>query len=266
MKKPFVSVILCVYNPKKEELHEAVMSIIFQSMEEWELLLYDDGSDKEQEKIIYDTSCMDKRIRYFRSNRHHGLAYGLNKLIECTSGTYIARMDGDDVSHPGRLEKQCVFLENHPDYAWVGCNVKLIDEQGKTWGKRQMPEVPHKSDFLKYSPYVHPSAVFRADVLKKNPYKSTEALRGEDYELFMRLHAKGWQGCNLQEELLSYRETAAAYRRRRFCCQIQEIRIRYRGFHMLQIKSPRKLFYIVKPVIVWMLPARLLFQIKRKST
>lgn len=241
------------------------MSMILQSMEEWELLLYDDGSDTEQERFIYEMSYMDRRIRYFRSNRHHGLAYGLNKLINCTSGTYIARMDGDDVSHPERLKKQCVYLENHLHYAWVGSNARLIDAQGRVWGKRRMPKVPENRDFLKYSPYIHPSVVFRAKVLKENPYKSTEALRGEDYELFMRLHAKGWQGCNLQEELLSYRETAAAYKRRKFCCQMQELRIRRQGFGMLNIKSPWKWFYIVKPVIVWMLPARfLLFHRKRR--
>lgn len=264
MNKPAISVLLCVYNPEKEELYEAVQSIIQQSMEDWELLLYDDGSGKEQERYISEIVQSDSRIKYYRSEKNCSLAYGLNKLVGLATGKYIARMDADDRSHPKRLEKCYQFLEAHPEYSWVGSNTYLIDQEGKVWGVRKMPEIPDKIDFLKYSPYIHPAVMFRTEVLRENHYTNHKReLRGEDYELFMRLHADGMQGYNLQEELFYYRETADCYKRRKWSCQVREVSIRWHGFRELEIHSIRGLIAVIKPIIVWLLPNSLILNLKK---
>ena len=266
MEKPTVSVVLCVYNPDIEQFYQAVKSIIEQSFTKWEMILYDDGSDTIYKDDIYKISGMDYRIRYVRNEQHHSLAYGLNEAMKLARGKYIARMDGDDISYPERLEKQVCFLEENEVYMWVGSNIATIDEEGNKWGERFYPVLPEKKDFLKFSPYAHPSVMIRIkELLSYGGYKTGEhPYRSEDYELFMRLHALGEQGVNLQEVLLKYRETKESYGKRTLAFQLQEAGVRLEGFERLGLRNPLVWFYILKPVFVWMIPDKWLYAMKRR--
>lgn len=267
MKKPAVSVLFCVYNPKKEQLEQAVDSILVQTFADWEMILYDDGSEQGFVDVIYTQSLKDGRIRYVRSPDHHSLAYGLNVALRQAKGEFIARMDGDDISHPRRLELEVAFLKAHPEYAYVGCSLALIDEAGTCWGARRYPSEPVKEDFLAYLPYPHPAMVIRKEILIEcGGYAAgKKPRRGEDYELFMQLHKNGKRGANLPETLFYYRETAESYKRRKLKFQLQEIRIRARGFKELGLPLFGNLHHVVKPLAVWLLPRRLLLRMKQKG-
>lgn len=264
-QKPVVSVLLCVYNPNKEQLHEAVESIIGQTFTAWEMILYDDGSEDEYRDDIYEISCLDDRIQYVRNDIHHSLAYGLNEAMKIAKGKYLARMDADDISHLERFEKQINFLEKYTQIMWVGSNIFTIDDGGNKWGERRFPKSPGKKDFLKFSPYAHPSIIIRREkLLDYGGYKTGEhPYRSEDYELFMRLHAAGEQGANLQECLLDYRESEQDYKKRTLYFQVQEMLVRLEGFKRLGILNPLTFIYVIKPIVVWMIPNKLIYAIKR---
>lgn len=260
-----ISVIMGVYNPQKsEQLIHAVQSIIHQTFRDWEMLLYDDGSAPQYKEIIEKAASLDKRIILLRGEENRGLAYALNQCIKRARGKYIARMDDDDISKPERLEKMYDFLETHKEYQWAGSNSELIDEQG-VWGIDKMREVPQKEDFLLYSPYIHPTVVFRKSVLEKlNGYKvSEETKRCEDYELFMRLCENGYKGYNLQENLLQYREDENAYKKRKYCYRISEMKVRYEGFKRLGILRPDTALYVIKPLLTGLLSPGLMKSIKK---
>ncbi len=238
-----------VYNPDERQLKEAVRSICAQTVKDWEMILYDDGSDREHAEIIRRVSHMDKRIRWIRNNQNHGLAYALNEGLRLAEGMFIARMDDDDIALPDRFEKQCRFLEEHPEFQWTGTNAELFDDAG-VWGKEKMPRIPKKEDFLKYSPYIHPSVMFRRDILEKaGGYCVSEATkRCEDYELFMRMHAAGYRGYNLQEYLLLYREDKKSYGKRILSCRLYEMKIRRQGFQRLRIPTAARILYTLRPL------------------
>lgn len=262
-----ISVIMGVFNPAdKAQFYRAVRSIIQQSFTQWEMILYDDGSGKRYVQTIREAAALDERIRYVRSEKNHGLAYALNECIKRSRGKYIARMDADDISKPERLKKLYDFLERHPKYQWAGSNSELIDERG-VWGIGERKEIPDKKDFLPFSPYIHPAVVFRKAVLVENQgYKVSEATRRcEDYELFMRLHEKGYQGYNLQEPLLQYREDYEAYKKRRYKYYIRETRIRFEGFRKLGILKAQTLPYVVKPLIVGLISPGMMRYIKKNT-
>ena len=82
MEKPKISVLLCVYNPDKKQLYEAVKSIVGQTYTDWEMILYDDGSEEPCKEWIYQMSYLDSRIRYVRNENHYSLAHGLNESIK----------------------------------------------------------------------------------------------------------------------------------------------------------------------------------------
>ena len=264
-KKVTVSVIMGVYNPNTAYFLQAIHSIINQDLPEWELLIYDDGSETKYKPLINKAATMDQRIWVIGGKTNRGLGYALNQCIRQSSGTYIARMDDDDISLPGRLKKQICFLESHLEYAWVGSNAELIDSHG-VWGKLKMPRIPHKASFLHYSPYIHPSVMFRREVLEQVHGYSTSRknLLCEDYELFMRLHQKGYQGYNLQKPLLLYREDIHSETRRAYKRRIRETVVRLAGFRQLGILKPSSLPYVLKPLLVGLIPSKARHQIRRR--
>ncbi len=260
-----ISVIMGVYNPKNQErFFYAVKSVVQQTFQSWEMILYDDGSDEAYKKSIEWAASLDDRIFLIRSEKNRGLAYALNQCIRKASGRYIARMDDDDIARKDRLEKQFRFLELHPQYQWVGSNAELIDKRG-VWGCRKVPEIPGKKDFLFTSPYIHPSVMFHKRVLKENGGYNTSGdfLFCEDYELFMRLHRKGLQGYNLQEMLLQYTEDYAAHKKRTYRRRIREMKVRYRGFKQLGILNKITFYHVFRPLMVGAVPALLRHYIKK---
>lgn len=261
-----ISVIMGVYNPKDpERFFRAVRSVINQTFSGWEMILYDDGSEESCRQTIRRAAAMDERIILIRGEKNRGLAYGLNQCLHRAAGRYIARMDDDDISREDRLEKQLRFLELHPRYQWVGSNVELIDKQG-VWGHRKVPAVPAKRDFLFTSPYIHPTVLFHKRVLQENGGYNTarEYLLCEDYELFMRLHRRGYQGYNIQETLLQYTEDYKAHRKRTYRRRIREMKMRYHGFRQLGILNSGTFHHVLRPLLAGAIPAGARHYIKKR--
>lgn len=250
MEKPVISVIMGTYNPKIDILNMAIQSIISQTFTSWEFLIYDDGSASAKYQELEELIKCDPRIRCIRGTQNLGLAHALNECLKEAQGTYIARMDDDDLSYPGRFEEQKKFLDNNTEYAWVGCVANLFDKDG-IWGMASRPEIPEKTDFLQSSPFVHPSVMFRRQILvETGGYRvSTLTSRCEDYELFMRLYAVGYKGYNLQNVFFQYRENSRfLHRSLKYC--FFEMLIRIQGYWRMKILTIRTVPYIVKPIFV----------------
>lgn len=263
-----ISVIMGVYNQNnRDELQEAVNSVINQSFEKFEFIIYDDGSKKELKEWIYELNKLDKRIRVTGSEQNNGLAFSLNSCIEISRGKYIARMDADDKCHPDRLKEQYDFMETHPEYSWCGCNAYLIDGD-KVWGRRDMTEKPGKKDYLRFSPYIHPTVMYRREIFENEErYRvSKETLRCEDYELFMRLRNLGYMGYNIQKPLFYYRENRDSYKRRLMKYRVNETKIRYRNFKAMKLLLPFGWLYVIRPIIGGLIPAKLIELLKRRES
>src|SRR5450830_803139 len=90
--QPLVSVLLPVYNGELY-IREAIESILAQTYSNFELIIINDGSSDDSERII--NSFLDPRIRYYRQE-NQGLPATLNRGIELSKGEIIARQDQDD--------------------------------------------------------------------------------------------------------------------------------------------------------------------------
>lgn len=247
---PKISVIMSTFNPKEVELRRAVQSIIDQSFDSWELLIYDDGSNPGKREIVKRVAKLDKRIRYLKGDSNQGIAAGLNECIKISKGEYIARMDDDDICLPRRFERQIDFLKTHGDYQWVGVLADLFDGKG-VWGRADRPEKPEAKDFFHSSPFIHSSVMFRREVLlNAGGYSVSRATsRCEDYELFMRLYSNGYKGYNLQEILLLYQEESEILKRSWKYCYYESL-VRLHGFRQLNILSIKTAHHVLKPLAV----------------
>lgn len=254
-----VSIIMGVYNIKnKDQFRQALESVRNQSYSSWELIVCDDGSTNDTRKQLQQFAKKDSRIRVIGYDTNQGLAHALNVCIQCAKGKYIARMDADDICLPERIQRQVDFLEKHKDIHFVGTAAELIDDTG-VWGQRVMPEKPEKKTFLFRSPFIHPTVMFCSEILQAvGGYRvAKETRRAEDYDLFMRLYAFGYQGYNLSERLYQFREDGEALGRKKYRYRIDEMRVRWRGFQKLGL-LPGGILYVIKPLIVGLIPYRVL--------
>lgn len=264
-KEVAISVIMAIYNQRNRDvLLSAIHSILLQTFRDFELIIYNDGSDAEMSAFLRKFVKIDERIVYIENPVNHGLAYSLNACIDVAKGKYLARMDDDDICAPERLMVQYRFMEQHPDVSFVGCNAKLIDAKGE-WGVRRMPENPRKEDFLKFSPFIHPTVMIRRSLFEENAaYKaSKETWRCEDYELFMRLCRQGYCGHNIQQELFYYRESRESYKKRKMRYRIDEMRLRYRNFKELGLLFPLGWCYVLRPIVAGVVPSGIILGIKK---
>lgn len=206
MKEPAISVILPVYNSEKY-LARAIRSVLEQSIPDFELILINDGSTDQSEKIIF--SFTDSRIVYLKNETNCGLIYSLNRGIDQARGRYLARMDADDISLPQRLALQKSFLDGHPHIALVASVVTFIDKNDQESGNwpldRQTTSVKAIRRQMPFANCIaHPSVMIRTEVIKQFRYHP-HRLHMEDYDLWLRLLNRRFLLAKLDTPLLLYR-------------------------------------------------------------
>lgn len=183
---PEVSVLMPAYNAEAY-IHQAVQSILDQSLQEFELVIFNDGSTDNTAGIIRQFT--DPRIRFIDNKENQGLTRARQATLALATGKYVAILDSDDVSFPDRLAKQYHFLEAHPAVVLCGGNAVLMDAQGETSGdllhQSYLPE-ELKLHFFFNNIFVNSGVMFRRDTaLEVGGYR--DRAPAEDYDLFVRL-------------------------------------------------------------------------------
>lgn len=200
---PTVSVVMPVYNAEKY-VTKAIDSVLNQTLADFEFIIIDDGSTDGSEAILASCAASDQRIILHRQ-QNSGLTASLNRACGLARGTYIARMDADDISLPRRLEKQVHYLERHSEIGVLGTWIQDIgagDEPGPIW---PLPTTPATIRwFLMFGNCVaHPSVMARREIIQDLGYRP-EAPHVEDYDLWIRASAVTGVA-NFPEVLLKYR-------------------------------------------------------------
>jgi len=186
MSSPLISVGIPFYNSQGVLLN-SIKSIFAQTFQDWELILVDDGSTDKSLDIAY--SINDPRIRVLPSDgKNRRLAFRLNQIAQASRGTYLARMDADDLCHPERFAKQLDFFKAHPEVDIVGSSSCILDARGRP-SKKLIVAKTHEdifeNKFKKGVSVVHPSLMAKTEWWRRWPY-DTNKLRTQDYELWLR--------------------------------------------------------------------------------
>lgn len=198
---PQLSIIMPVYNCE-ETIIPAVRSILDQSFTDFEFIIVDDGCT--DQTIPHIKELADSRIIILSNEENIGLTRSLNKAITRSTGAYIARQDADDISMPGRLEKQITFMDAHPKITVLGTSRATLDHNGHIISTTLLPEEPDYSSFLKRNCLAHGSIIIRReDLIKAGGYNEVFKFT-QDYELWLRI-AKDHKIMNLQEPLYGIR-------------------------------------------------------------
>jgi len=182
----------------------AIRSIVHQTYTRWELLVLDDGSsDRTLEAVC---GLRDPRIRIVRDGLHAGLPTRLNQAVQLSRAKYFARMDGDDVCFPDRLQRQIDYLESHPGVDLLATGVVVFRGDGFVLGQRRCPASHEEICRRPWSsfPMPHPTWMGRTEWFRNHPY-DPRVVRAEDQELLLRTCRQS-RFAGLEEALLGYRE------------------------------------------------------------
>ena len=262
-----ISVLMGVYYHKEslEQLKCAVQSILDQTLADFELLICANGSSETAVRYLEELAEQEPRVRLISLRKKWDLASKLNACLREAKGQYIARMDDDDVSLPQRFTKQVEALETHDSVGFVGSNV-ILRRTGVRCGERQFPEFPAVQDFYFTQPFIHPTLLFRREVLETvgGYSESPQQILCEDYDLLLRLYEAGYCGMNLQESLLEYTLPDTAKGTRRMRHRWNEAVTRYHRFLALG-KLPAAWLYVIKPLAVGLVPGAVLEQWKKNT-
>ena len=199
-----ISVLMPVYNSEKY-LDEAINSILQQTYSNFELIISYDESQDDTLKIINKYKSKDLRIIVSYGKRR-GIIGALNDAMSISKGTYIARMDADDISLPQRFEKQVKFMQEHLEIGVCGSWIEVFRDFEKSY----ILKYPATNDLLKLKllfsvPFAHPSVLLRREIMLKHGLKYNESYDTiEDYKLWLDL-SKYTRFGNIQEVLLKYR-------------------------------------------------------------
>ena len=199
-----------VYNCRTT-VAESIASILNQTLEDWELVVFDDGSrDGTPDEV---RRFADPRIRLVVGETNRGLSARLNDIVRQSGSTFFARMDGDDIAYPDRLKRQVEFLQKHPEVDLVAGAVAVIDCSGEAIGVRRGPLEHERICARPYSrfPMAHATWLGRANWFRRYPYREN-AVRIEDWDLLFRAYRQS-KFANLQEIVLGYSEASLSLRK-----------------------------------------------------
>lgn len=201
-----ISIIVPTYN-RARMVTETIDSILNQTYQDFELIVVDNCSIDDTEKVI--GGYADKRIRYFRHDNGGVIAVNRNYGILQAKGEFIAFCDDDDLWLPDKLEKQMLEFEKDERLGLVCTNAILFNEKGDlgkfftnklndnnfTFGS-----LVRKSSMICSSVLVKKSVIDDIGVMDTSP----EIFTAEDYELWLRI-AKKYRVKYVDLPLVKYR-------------------------------------------------------------
>ncbi len=186
-------------------LTRALDSICAQTYRDLEVVVVNDGSTDDTAQILDAYQRKDSRVRVCHQD-NQGLADALNRSCRLARGTYLARMDSDDIAYPNRIARQVDYLHRYQRIAVVGTQARLVSSDGKpsTFVTRE-PVSPAavRRRLPDGNVLVHPSVIMRREAYEQTTGYRRAVAPAEDYDLWLRI-AQRHDIANLPDTLLDY--------------------------------------------------------------
>ena len=181
MKK--VSILMPMYNSEKY-IKESIDSILNQDYKNFELIIVDDGSRDSSVKIVEKYN--DSRIILYKNIENKGLPYTRNKLLNLSSGEYIALLDSDDIALKNRIKTQVEFLEKNKNIDIVGSSAIIFGKYKIEKSSKVITGIENiKCNLIFRNCMINSTVMMRKEFIKKNnlSYRN-ECMVCQDYSFF----------------------------------------------------------------------------------
>jgi len=208
--QPLLTVLMAVHNGLPY-LAASLESMARQTYRDFEFLLIDDASTDGSSELMQSWAERDPRIRLLRQEENRGLTASLNVGLREARGTWIARQDADDISHPRRLELQMAEIGRRPELILLGTNGWLINEDSRPCGLINAPcgDEGLRWSVVFYNPFLHGSVCFHREKIVALGGYDPRFRVAQDYDLWIRV-LRHWPADNLRQRLIQYRVHAGS--------------------------------------------------------
>lgn len=184
-----VSIIVPVYNTEKY-LEKCLDSLVGQTLKEIEIIIVNDGSKDNSQKIIDDYSSKFNQIKSFQKE-NGGLSDARNFGIDRAIGDFIAFVDSDDFVDKSMFEKMYLLSQKH-HAEMVICDLEKVNENGISFrDMRQSPQLPEKMELNEDFTFFGEMECFACNkIFKKELFINHRFKKGihfEDIELIPQL-------------------------------------------------------------------------------
>lgn len=202
MKEELISVVIPAFNAEKY-IKDTLESVINQTYKNIEVIVVNDCSKDDTEKILEEYSSKDVRIRKYLNEKNSGVSFTRNFGISVAKGDWIAFVDSDDIWEKDKLEKQIKYaIKNDAGLVFTGS--KFIDEEGKKYN--HILEVPEK---VTYKELLKQNIISCSSVLVKKKYFETIKMPSdkmhEDFATWLEILKIEENAYGINEPLLIYR-------------------------------------------------------------
>ncbi len=201
-----VAVVMACYNGEAT-LAEAIDSVRRQSMEDWELVIVDDGSTDESPEIVEQYAGLDARVRLERQP-NQGPSRARNRGVELTCAPYVAFLDADDVWDESHLALTTAELDCDSRLGIAFAPSRIVSSDGTSTGEttRAFTGNVTREVLLSCNPTATCSAVVvRREAIERAGPMREDMIHAEDQEWLFRIHHSGWAIRGIPQATVGYR-------------------------------------------------------------
>jgi glycosyltransferase involved in cell wall biosynthesis len=214
---PLVSICVPTRN-RAASLRESLKSICGQDYAPLEILISDNGSDDDTERVCRELMAQDPRVRYVRHERNIGLHGNHNFCFDAARGEFICVWHDHDTRDLGIVKAYVAFFAQHPGVGVVSSDWDLIDDDGHRIGVRDH-RVKAVTPGLEYidrtirsgrTSIGIPGAMVRRQALGDARFEPEAPIGFGDFPLWFRV-AETWDVGHINTRLWSWRQNSVSH-------------------------------------------------------
>ena len=219
MNEPALSVVVPAYEAAAT-IESTIRSVLAQTRGDFELIVVDDGSRDDTSGRVAALARTDDRIRLLR-RPNQGVAAARNAGVEAARGEHVSFLDSDDLWLPDYLAAMTSALAARPEAGFAYTDAWILDERTRRIHRASMmasrePPVVAPDDpgellrLLIRGNFVFTSATVRRAVLEQTGGFRAEFSPAEDYDLWLRIVARGYAAVRVPGRLAVYRDRSGS--------------------------------------------------------
>lgn len=210
---------MTVFNGE-QYLAAAIESAITQTDQDWELIVFDDGSADQSRSIALSYAERDQRIKLIHADGHIGRAAALIAAFGSANGKYLGFLDADDLLSPDAIELTAAVLDQQPNVGMVYTNYVDMSECGQILSLGHRCQIPYSPDRLLIDHMTFHFRLMRSEIYQQVGGIDAAFSVAQDYDLCLKI-SEITNIYHLPKSLYYYRQNSRGISQTRRVNQIQ---------------------------------------------